>query len=511
MDIDLQSLIPLLLIFLLCLFMSAKNWRRAKNKHLTSKLPPGPWKLPIIGSLHHLLSPLPHHTLRDLAREYGPLMHLQLGQVPTLVVSSAMAAKEIMKTHDLKFANRPEILSMKDASYGFRDIVMAPYGEHWRQLRKVCQLELLTAKRVESFKPIREDEVNKFIKEISSSCMRAINLTEMFTSLTNDITARVAFGSRSGYQELFITTTKEGLKLVGGLNVSDLFPSSKLVSLITCMEYKMRALHLKLDGILNGIIEEHQLRGQIIQEANERDTDDNFIDVLMKLKHRGDIEFDASDDIIKAVIMDVFVAGTESSSNVMSWAMSELVRNPMIMARAQEEVRLVLKGKERVSEVDLQQLIYLKLVIKETLRLHPSAPLLLPRECREDCEVNGYFIPAKTRVLVNAWAIARDPEFWGDDAAIFKPERFLNKQIDFRGGNFSFIPFGAGRRICPGITFGLANVELPLAQLLYHFDWKLPSGMKNENLDMTEEFGVAVGRKSNLCLIGLPRNPFWVE
>ncbi|KAG9443567.1 hypothetical protein H6P81_014907 [Aristolochia fimbriata] len=326
----------------------------------------------------------------------------------------------------------------------------------------------------------------------------------MFTSLTNDITARVAFGSSTDYQELFIATIKEGLKVVGGLKVSDLFPSSKLVSLITGMEYKMRALHLKLDGIFNGIIEEQRRRGP---EENG-----SFIDVLMNLKQRGDhTEFDVTDDIIKAVIMDVFVAGTESSSNILSWAMSELVRNPMIMAKAQEEVRWVFRGKKRVSESDLQQLIYVKLIVKETLRLHPSAPLLLPRECREDCVVNGYFIPAKTRVLVNAWAIGRDPEFWGDDAAIFKPERFLNKQIDFRGANFEFIPFGAGRRICPGITFGLANVELPLALLLYHFDWKLPFGMKGEDLDMSEEFGAAVGRKTDLCLVAVPRNSFIKE
>jgi cytochrome P450 len=134
------------------------------------------------------------------------------------------------------------------------------------------------------------------------------------------------------------------------------------------------------------------------------------------------------------------------------------------------------------------------------MRLHPPLPLLIPRESRERCEINGYEIPAKTRVAVNIWAIARDRSYW-DEAESFKPERFVNSTIDFKGTNFEYIPFGAGRRICPGIAFALPNVELPLAMLLYHFDWKLPNGMKNEELDMSESFGFSLRRKNDLYLI----------
>jgi cytochrome P450 len=203
-------------------------------------------------------------------------------------------------------------------------------------------------------------------------------------------------------------------------------------------------------------------------------------------------------------LQDLFTGGGETSPGAILWGMSEIVKNPKVMEEAQTEVRRVFDGKGFVDETELHQLIYLKSVIKETMRLHPTLPLLVPRESRERCQINGYEIPAKTRVMVNAWAIGRDPRYWVD-AESFKPERFLNSPIDFNGTDFEYIPFGAGRRICPGIAFALANVELPLAQLLYHFDWKLPNGMKNEELDMTESFGITVGRKHDLCLIPITR------
>lgn len=200
---------------------------------------------------------------------------------------------------------------------------------------------------------------------------------------------------------------------------------------------------------------------------------------------------------------DIFGAGGETSSTAVEWAMAEMLRNPRILKEAQAEVRRVFDRKGNVDEAGIHQLNYLKLVIKETLRLHPSAPLLLPRETRESCKINGYEIPLKTRVLVNAWAIGRDPRYRSDPET-FYPDRFLNKSIDFRGSDFEYIPFGAGRRICPGITFALPNIELPLAQLLYHFDWKLPNEMKPEDLDMTEAFGVTVAMKKDLMLIPIP-------
>jgi len=207
----------------------------------------------------------------------------------------------------------------------------------------------------------------------------------------------------------------------------------------------------------------------------------------------------------KIVLQDIFSAGSETSSSVLVWAISELVKNPQVMHKAQSEVRETFKGQDKITEGDLIKLRYLQLVIKETLRLH--APLLLPRVCRESCQVMGYDMLKGTKVFVNLWAISRDRKLW-HDAEEFKPERFECSSIDFRGNDFKFIPFGAGRRICPGITLGLANIELALASLLYHFDWALPDGVKLEEFDMAEVFGVALRKKSMLWIKAKRYNNF---
>ena len=184
--------------------------------------------------------------------------------------------------------------------------------------------------------------------------------------------------------------------------------------------------------------------------------------------------------------------------------MAEMIKNPRVMKKAQQEVREIFAKNGSIDETALDEMKYLKAVVKETLRLHPSAPLLLPRESSERCEIDGYDIPKKTQVMVNAWAIGRDPRFWTDPES-FVPERFLDNDrsasVDYKGTNFEYIPFGAGRRLCPGMSFGVINVEFPLAILLYHFDWKLPDGMRPRDLDMSELFGSTVRRKLDLELI----------
>jgi cytochrome P450 len=221
---------------------------------------------------------------------------------------------------------------------------------------------------------------------------------------------------------------------------------------------------------------------------------------MLNFESNSDLYSVTQTSLIHFTFQDIFAAGSETSATTLNWAMSEMIKNPRVMKKAQAEVREVFNRKGRVDETGIDEMKYLKLVVKETLRLHPPAPLLLPRECREKCEINGYEIPVKTKVIVNAWAIGRDPRYW-NEAESFDPERFLDSSIGYKGANFEFIPFGAGRRICPGMAFGLVSVEVPLALLLYHFDWKLPNGMKHQDLDMTEFSGVTVRTKYDLQLI----------
>ena len=202
----------------------------------------------------------------------------------------------------------------------------------------------------------------------------------------------------------------------------------------------------------------------------------------------------------------MFAGGTDTTFITLDWAMTELIMNPKAFQEAQSEVRSLLGERKVVSESDLPQLNYMKAVIKETFRLHPPAPVLVPRESLEHVVIDGYDIPVKTRIFVNAWAIGRDPETW-EDPETFKPERFLDSHIDFRGQNFELIPFGAGRRICPAITFGTASVELALAQLLHSFDWELPPGVVAKDLDRTEVFGITMHKKYGLVVLAKPRFP----
>ncbi|KAL7592725.1 hypothetical protein Lser_V15G34270 [Lactuca serriola] len=499
-----MSFLMSILVTFFFLFILVKLFKRYSSGKVGSKFPPGPWKLPFIGNMLSMISSeLPHQVLRNLARKHGPLMHLQLGEIPYLVVSSPQIAKEILVKQDLSFASRPELLVSKIVFYNSSDIGFSPYGNHWRQMRKICAMELLTAKKVQSFSSIREEEVGALMNSILSSAGSPVDLSKHFFTFMNTVTSRAAFGRIYKDQDLLIECVQELAVLAGAFDIVDLFPSYKFLHVFTSIGSKLKTLHRNLDMTLNRILDDHKKKPEDTDGCKTGTEDEDFLDILFRLKNSGELEFPFTTDHIKALVVDVFSAGTETSSTTMEWVMSELVRNPRVMKKAQNEVRAVLNGKKEVHEADIQELKYLKLVIKETMRLHPSLPLLLPRECRERCEIDGYVIPLKTKVIVNAWALARDPEYW-HDAECFLPERFEDNCYDFKGSNMEYLPFGAGRRICPGILFGVANVELLLASLLYHFNWKLPDGMNITDLDMKEKFGASVGRKTSLQLIAAP-------
>ncbi|KAG4906209.1 hypothetical protein AAZX31_20G006400 [Glycine max] len=508
MDSELLSILPPIMSFFLFMIVALKIGSNLKKTESSPNIPPGPWKLPIIGNIHHLVTSAPHRKLRDLAKMYGPLMHLQLGEVFTIIVSSPEYAKEIMKTHDVIFASRPKILASDILCYESTNIVFSPYGNYWRQLRKICTLELFTQKRVNSFQPTREKELTNLVKMVDSHKGSPMNFTEAVLLSIYNIISRAAFGMECKDQEEFISVVKEAVTIGSGFNIGDLFPSAKWLQLVTGLRPKLERLHRQIDRILEGIINEHkQANSKGYSEAKE-----DLVDVLLKFQDGNDSNQDICLSInnIKAIILDIFSAGGDTAASTINWAMAEMIRDSRVMEKVQIEVREVFNMKGRVDEICIDELKYLKSVVKETLRLHPPAPLLLPRECGQACEINGYHIPVKSKVIVNAWAIGRDPKYWSE-AERFYPERFIDSSIDYKGTNFEYIPFGAGRRICPGSTFGLINVEVALAFLLYHFDWKLPNGMKSEDLDMTEQFGVTVRRKNDLYLIPVPSNPFQVR
>lgn len=206
----------------------------------------------------------------------------------------------------------------------------------------------------------------------------------------------------------------------------------------------------------------------------------------------------------------MFLAGSETSAAVIEWAMSEMVKNPLTLKKAQEEVRKVFDKTGRLDEERIHELEYLPLAIKETLRIHPPLPFMMPRLNSRKCTLNGYDIPTNTRLIVHAWALGRDAKYW-PDADQFTPERFQGSAIDYKGNDFQYLPFGSGRRLCPGMNFGAANADLALATLLYHFDWEMPRGLRNQDLDMTEDFAITVRRKNPLVLIPTLKRPLNVD
>ncbi|KAJ3675459.1 hypothetical protein LUZ60_004501 [Juncus effusus] len=488
-----------LIFFLLLLPLLVNIKTRFSNSNF--KLPPGPRPLPIIGNIHHLIGSVPHRALHKLSLKYGEILFLQLGELQAVIISSSNAAREIMKTHDLNFATRgPKSTAGKILTYQCKDVAFAPYGEYWRQIRKICILELLSMKRVQSFRSIREEEVGNLIRLISSlsSDGKLVNLSKKIFATINDMSVRAVVGSKCKDQDAFLHELAIGFDLTSGLNLVDMFPSSRIIRLFSSVAREANRCHQEMDRILDGMIQEHRER--------KKEEVEDLLGVLLGLYDEGlaSDKLFLSLDTIKAVIFDAFEAGSETSTTALDWAMFELMRNPRVMHKAQSEIRQLLQNRSDINESDLEKFDFLHLIIKETLRLHPPLPLLLPRECRETCRILGHDIPKGATVMVNAWTIGRDSKYW-EDAEEFKPERFQNDtSVDFKGMDFEFIPFGAGRRICPGISFGLANMQLALASLLYHFDWELPDGARSKELDMTESDGLSARRKSNLWLRAIP-------
>ncbi|KAL5990690.1 hypothetical protein ACLOJK_011593 [Asimina triloba] len=450
----------------------------------TQQLPPGPNGLPILGSLH-TLGHHPHRTLQKLATEYGPIMHMRLGLVPTIVVSSPGAAEQFLKAHDLAFASRPINEAGRFISFGRKGMAFTQYGPYWRNMRKLCTIELLSNHKIESFRWRRRDELGLLVRSIKDAAVvrQPVNLTIRVSALVTDMVCRMVFGRKhmdeSFNERSFKETLEETTYLAGAFNIADYIPCLSPLD-IQGLRCRMKETNKFFDSFFEKIIDEH-LRNK---DASCRRRD--FVDFLLEFmaSSKNDFGFDRSR--IKAIMFEVFVAGVDTSSVSIDWAMSELLKHPRIMKKAQEELETVIGLDRAVEESDLANLDYLNMVVKETLRLHPVIPLLLPHEATEDCTVDGFHIPKQSRIIVNAWPVG---------------QRFAGSSVGVRGHDFQLIPCGSGRRMCPGMQLGITVVRCVLAQLLHCFDWELPEGTTPENMNMFEKFSVVTFRSDHLLAI----------
>ncbi|KAH1266923.1 hypothetical protein GLYMA_01G169200v4 [Glycine max] len=506
LDLDpFQTSILILVPIALLVALLSRTRRRAPY-------PPGPKGLPIIGNML-MMEQLTHRGLANLAKHYGGIFHLRMGFLHMVAISDPVAARQVLQVQDNIFSNRPATIAISYLTYDRADMAFAHYGPFWRQMRKLCVMKLFSRKRAESWQSVR-DEVDAAVRAVASSVGKPVNIGELVFNLTKNIIYRAAFGSSSQEgQDEFIKILQEFSKLFGAFNIADFIPYLGCVD-PQGLNSRLARARGALDSFIDKIIDEHVHKMKNDKSSEIVDGETDMVDELLafyseeaKLNNESDDlqnSIRLTKDNIKAIIMDVMFGGTETVASAIEWAMAELMRSPEDQKRVQQELADVVGLDRRAEESDFEKLTYLKCALKETLRLHPPIPLLL-HETAEDATVGGYLVPKKARVMINAWAIGRDKNSW-EEPESFKPARFLKPGVpDFKGSNFEFIPFGSGRRSCPGMVLGLYALELAVAHLLHCFTWELPDGMKPSEMDMGDVFGLTAPRSTRLIAVPTKR------
>ncbi|KAG6782277.1 hypothetical protein POTOM_011671 [Populus tomentosa] len=483
-------------------------------RHLTRpklNLPPGPKPWPIIGNLNLLAGPLPHRNMHALVQKYGPIMQLKFGSYPVVVGSSVEMAEAVLKTNDVKLADRPKIAAGKYTTYNYSNITWSQYGPYWRQARKICLMEIFSPKRLDQFETVRVQELQALLRKLFVSAGKPINARDNFSDLSLSVISRLVLGKnytvKDGNQKEYMSPKEfkemidELFLLNGVLDIGDSIPWLAFLDLQGYIK-RMKAVGQLFDGFLEHTLNEHQQRRKGVKNYVPQD----MMDILLQLSDDPNLEVQLDRTAVKAFTMDLIAGGTESSAVTTEWAMAELLKKPEYFKRANEELDRVIGRDRWVEERDIVNLPFINAICKETMRLHPVSPFLVPRLAREDIQLGGYDIPKGTRVMVNVWTIGRDASIW-EKPHEFCPERFIGKSIDVKGHNFELLPFGAGRRMCVGYSLGLKVIQASVANLLHGFKWKLPGDMTTEELNMQEIFGLSTPKQIPLVAELEPRLP----
>ncbi|XP_019179028.1 PREDICTED: cytochrome P450 CYP736A12-like [Ipomoea nil] len=479
------------------LWFIARRWTPASSKS-RKKLPPGPRGLPIIGNLH-MLGHTPHRALNDLSKKYGPIMFLKLGSVPTVVISSPSAAELVLKTHDNVFSDRPRLDAVEHITNSYKGMLFSPpYSPDWRKTKKFSIQQLLNAAKIESFAGVRREEVGALLASIKTAAAggEVVDLSEMVGELIENVTYKMLFGFRNEKKYGLKRIVHEVTALMGAFNIAEYVPFVKPFDLQGLYK-RMKAVRKAKDNLVGEIINKHEEDARNGTKKGNMD----FVDMMLSSKI-----FSSADKLdqenIKSLLFELIIGAIDTSCTWIEWTMAELLRSPGAMRRLQDELEANVGLDRMVEEKDLPKLQYLEMVIKETGRLHPPAPLLIPRELMEDIEINGYHIPKKSRVIVNAWAIGRDSSIWPNiNADDFIPERFIDSDVNILGHDFVLLPFGYGKRMCPGAKLGLLNVKLIVSHLAHGFNWELPKGRSPSEMDMDEAFGLVTAKSKHLLAI----------
>ncbi|XP_065855336.1 cytochrome P450 76A2-like [Euphorbia lathyris] len=501
MDDPSNYLIPLIILLLPAIFLLH---RRRKSG---GRFPPGPPGWPIIGNLL-AIGRLPHRTINDMKQKYGDIIGLKLGSINTVVILSSKAASELFKNHDLVFADRYITESM--AIHGFNEgsLALLPHGSHWRVLRKLVMVDMLSNKKLNETAFVRRkcmDDMLNWIEKERGKSESGIKIGHLVLLMSLNLIGNLAFSKdvmdlESKECSEFMKSVLVLLNSTGDADIVDFIPWLKWVMNKRGVE-KRRKMERNVGKAMElaSVFVKERIEEKKKKMIENRSKD--FLDVLIEFEGNGKDEPDhISEHNMKCFILEMYIAATENVSSTVEWAMTELLRNPEAMRKVKAELTSIMGPNMKVEENDINNLPYFQAIIKETLRLHTPGPLLLPRKARQDTKFMGYDIPENTQVFINVWAIARDPQVW-DDPLSFKPERFMDSNVDFKGHHFELLPFGAGRRICVGLSLAHRVLNLILGSLIHHFDWELAANISAESMDMREILGTTMRKLEPLLIV----------
>ncbi|XP_074263218.1 cytochrome P450 76AD1-like [Silene latifolia] len=477
------SLILISIIFVIKIYQNSTK----------SELPPGPKPWPIIGNIHQL-GDRTHCSVAELSKKYGPIMSLKLGTMTTIVISSSEVAKEMFLKHDLTFSSRTFPDAARVSNHHKHSMVWLPVGPKWRDLRKIAVVQVFTNHRLDLSQSLRQSKIGELVDHVRHCCEtgKVVRIGKAAFTTTLNLLSNTFFSidlgnhDSSSLQE-FKDIFWEVSELSAKPNVSDFFPLVRHFDLQGLFK-KTSVSFDKMLRVFDRIIEKRLSDGIAVK--------DDVLGTLLKLVE--DNEFSLED--VRHLLIDLFVAGTDTTSSTLEWAMTELLRNQEKMAKAQDELDQIIGKNTTVQESDISKLPYIQAIVKETFRLHPPAPFLIPRKSEKDVQLFGFSVPKDAQIWVNVWSIGRDSSVW-PNALSFLPERFKESEVDFKGQSFELLPFGAGRRICPGVPLAYRMVHLMLATLLHSFNWKHAHGLSPEDIDMEEKFGVTLQKVQPLQAI----------
>nr|WEQ50542.1 cytochrome P450 76AH57 [Salvia officinalis] len=465
-----------------------------------SKLAPGPFPYPIIGNMLQL-GTKPHSTFAELAKKYGPLMSIHLGSLYTVIVSSPAMAKEILHKHGQAFSGRTIAQAVHACDHDKISMGFLPVASEWRDMRKICKEQMFSNQSMEASQGLRKQKLQQLHDHVLRCAQqgRAVDINEAAFITTLNLMSATLFSMQA--TEFDSKVTREFKEIIEGVanivgepNFADYFPILK--------PFDPQGVKRKADGYFGKLLA--KIEGYLKERIEFRKANPNapkkadFLETLVDIIEAN--EYKLNNDHLTHLMLDLFVGGSETNTTSIEWTMSELLMNPDKMAKLKAELKSVAGDKKIVDESEMARLPYLQAVIKEVMRLHPPGPLLLPRKAESDQVVNGYLIPKGTQVLINAWAIGRDPNVW-KNPEVFEPERFLNQSIDFKGQDYELLPFGAGRRVCPGLPLAHRILHMATATLVHNFDWKLENESTAEVEHAGELFGLSVRRAVSLRVI----------